>query len=703
MSSLNMFMDGRKHSRLPRLSVGIAFMLVLSLLLSPMAVYAEMQEPATVEAPAEALEEVQEAAAVPSLTDDSANAFLDQFFSHPEIEAMLQGAAVSIVKDGEVLALRGFGWSDVEQNVPVDPESTVFRIASVSKVFTAVAIMQLVEQGKIDLNEDIQTYLGGIQVENPFDAPVTVAHLLTHTTGFEIRDPHPSDIHTNLDEYVSIEDYVRANMPPVVREPGSSYMYDNFASLLQGYIVEQVSGEPFETYMDKHMFEPLGMHDSGFMLEGKLLDNLAVGYNSAGQPLDVYTLRPTVMPHGGMLTTAADMSKFMIAFLNGGEGENGRILSEASIQEMTKYRALIHDLMPSTAYGFEASRQLPGAGASDQIVTKAGDLSGFSSYLWFMPEENTGVFVTYNNNAPLRDQLFAAFIYQFFPQYAAPAALEAFEPLSDEQLKQFEGLYIDLRQQSLVTLVRAEEGQLILSSVFAGDIPFAQAGELLFADQNGMFIAFQRDDQGEIAYLDEPYLNPLGWARKADQPEGFRDVSEDHPYAEYIYGLQSLGLYPNDADEAFEPERLVTRAEYIQNLMMVSGLKEGSSNPSVFEDVYGHEAAPYIQFAYEMGIVSGNEHGLFEPDRPITRQEAATVIYRSYLSLFPEGQFDEVKLAGETSPWAEDAVKMMAGLGYFGPEVDVEEDGSVNFYSKQPMTRQEEAAHHYLLLTKPIF
>src|SRR5690606_12900146 len=122
---------------------------------------------------------------------------------------------------------------------------------------------------------------------------------------------------------VSIEDYVRANMPPVIREPGTSYMYDNFAYLLLGLIVQNVSGEPFEQYIDKHVFEPLGMFNSTYELSGRLMEQLATGYDAKNEPIEPYLFSPTIMPHGGMLSTGEDMGKFMMAFLNGGEGPNG--------------------------------------------------------------------------------------------------------------------------------------------------------------------------------------------------------------------------------------------------------------------------------------------------------------------------------------------------------------------------------------------
>lgn len=632
-------------------------------------------------------------------TDNYFSAFLNEFMTTPEIAALYEGAAVTIVKDGEVVVQQGFGYADKSQEEVVDPNETVFRVASVTKSLTAVAVMQLVEQGLIDLDADIQTYLGDIEYDNPFDQPVTMKHLLSHTSGFEIRDPDVSLFNDDFERFVEIEDYVRAKMPPVVREPGTSYMYGNFDSLVQGLIVQNVSGQPFEDYMEEHIFAPLEMNSSGFLLEGNLLDNLATGYDPMGEPMDVYAVMPTVMPHGGMLTTADDMGKFMIAFLEDRASGAELLLTEQSVEEMIEYRVATHPLLPSTTYGFESASQLPGAGSSQDVITKAGDLMGFSSYLWFVPEENLGVFVTYNNNGPLRDVLYANLMVSFFPQYVSPADLGDYTPSVD--LSRFEGMYIDLRMASLINTIEVGgEGELIISNAFLGPQTLYQLDDLLFGDENGMLFGFVENEDGTIAYLDEPYLNPLGFAIKTPAAAGFVDVDGDHPFSNYIYALQSYGLYPNDASEAFEPERPVTRAEYIKNVLFISGLK-GSDNPVVFADVVDHPAEAEIQLAYELGFIVGDGKGNFAPDRAITRQEVATIVWRSYQALYPPNHFDFIELGGETDEWAVSAVKLMLGLGLFGPEVQVDEQGALDFLSKQTLLRQEEAAHHYLLLTLP--
>src|SRR5690606_40063382 len=141
----------------------------------------------------------------------------------------------------------------------------------------------------------------------------------TPTSAFEDRDPQEGRMITDHDFYISMEDYIAQYMPPIVREPGTAYMYDNFAYLLLGKIVQNVSGQPYEQYMEEHIFAPLGMENSGFLLNDHLLERLVTTYDPALQPIPPYTYEPTVMPEGGMLATAEDISKFMIAFLNGGQ------------------------------------------------------------------------------------------------------------------------------------------------------------------------------------------------------------------------------------------------------------------------------------------------------------------------------------------------------------------------------------------------
>ena len=646
----------------------------------------------------------EQAAGTP-LTAETAAEFLEKFFHSELAKPHYTGAAVVIVKDGAVIAQEGFGLADAERKEAVDPAGTLFRIASVSKTFTAVAVMQLVEQGKIDLDEDIRAYLPELKFDNPFDTPVTVADLLTHRSGFEPREPQSGDLHTDYDLHVSMEDYAKQHMPPVVREPGTAYMYDNFAYLLLGLIVENVSGQPFEDYMAEHVFSPLGMDSGGFILDRERLERLATGYPApGGEPIEPYVFRPTVMPHGGMVATAEDIGKFMIAFLNEGAApDGGRVLSAESVAAMSEYRSAIHPLMPDTTYGFEAAAQLPMAGASSAVLTKLGDLPGNSSMLLLLPEEETGVFLTYNQTGTLRDLFYMQFMAAFFPAYGAPADLTAFAEEPAVNLEALEGLYTDLRMSTIVYKVEAgENGMLSLSDALLGNRVFRHAGGNLFVD--GMlqrFAAFRVDDDGSV-YMRETALNPLGYARKAEAPAGYEDVAADHPYAPFILGIQSLGYYPNEAGLAFEPERPVTRAELVWHMLAVSGLKGSDSDTYAFTDIADHPLAPYIQEAAGLGLVSGDGKGRFDPDRPATRQEAAVIVWNAYKLLFPEAIFARISVEGNTAAWATPAARMMVALGLHGPEVAASESGVPIYNGAEVLTRQEEAALLYKLLLTPV-
>lgn len=642
-------------------------------------------------------------AAAETWTAESLDAFLDAFFASEQAKPLYTGAAVVIVKDGRVIAQKGYGYANAAEQAEVDPADTVFRVASVSKTFTAVAVMQLAEQGKIDLQADIRTYLPGVEFENPFDTPVSVEHLLLHRSGLEVRDPRPTDLHPDFDAFTSIEDYVILHMPPVVREPGTAYMYDNFAYLLLGLIVQNVSGQPFEDYMEEHVFQPLGMENSSFELTTPLMERTAIGYDPANQPIAPYAFTPTILPQGGMLSTAEDMGKFMIAFLNGGKTASGEILKEQTVKEMSVYRSAMDPLMPDTTYGFEAPPQQPAAGSSEDVLTKLGDLPGNSSMLMLIPEQNTGVFLTYNKTGILRDLFYAQFMSTFFPSYIAPAELAPFEPLAPEKLEPLEGLYSDLRLSGIVTSVEVNpEGGLTLSDAYLGPRPLRQVDDNLFVDElTKRFTAFQIDEPSGRVYMKEPYLNPLGYARQGEKPAGFADVEDSDPYAPFILALQSLGHYPNESETAFQPENAVTRAELVRHLLVVSGIRGSMSDQYAFTDIQGHPLAPYIQAASELGMISGDGKGRFDPDRAATRQEAAVMVWSVSRKLYPDALFADTPLAGDTDAWAVPAVKMMVALGYHGPEVALSEDGAADFRSKEPMTREQTAAFLYRLLLQP--
>ncbi|NIU59138.1 MAG: serine hydrolase, partial [Phycisphaerae bacterium] len=162
----------------------------------------------------------------------------------------------SVVKDGELFFAKGYGYADLEKDIPVDPEQTIFSIGSVGKTFTWTAVMQLVEQGKLDLDADVNTYLD-FRIPDTYPQPIAIKHLLTHTSGFE--EVWIGSVVLDASDQVPPREWLISHMAARMRPPGDCAAYSNFNAMLAGYIVSRVSGQPYEQYIQEHILDPLGM------------------------------------------------------------------------------------------------------------------------------------------------------------------------------------------------------------------------------------------------------------------------------------------------------------------------------------------------------------------------------------------------------------------------------------------------------------
>ena len=616
--------------------------------------------------------------------------FADEFMAEQQnTDLAVPGAAIVVVKDDKVLLEKGYGYADKERQIPVDPRKTVFRIGSVTKTFTAAAVMQLVEQGKIDLHVDINKYLEeGIRIRNPFDQPVTMHHLLTHSTGFDVTIETMDDFHDDLTKFVSLSDYVKQRMPDVVRKPGESYMYDNFAFVLQGYIIERVTGIPFHQYMKQNLFQPLDMLNTDLLLTDEVLSHLAKAY-VGGQALDPYALTPTESPDGGMNATASDIGKFMISQLQDGVYQNKRIWSKESIRQMHQYHVAIHPRVEDATYGYEGAFE-PEHNNGQKVITKGGDLIGFSSYMWLIPEQKVGVFFTCNTSSDLRSAWFIAFMDRYFPSTdASPKPVPLNTP--QEQLRRFEGEYSDARiSVALTTITAIGDGELLVESLM-GKQKVKQIEPLLFKDETGKLMAFKENSDQSISYF--KYMNPVSYSQKITTPK-YQDVLAISEYAPYIRHLQLIGILKGN-HENFEPTRAMTRAEATALIIRILGVQL-SQEPVKFKDTAGNWAAAQIQTAVQLGIVEGRTDDAFSPEDPVTRQEAALMIARAFKEQFAnypaELRTDDIELSGPTDEWALEAVKTMVALGLHGPEVAPSKVGTVDYHSRRELTREEAAA-----------
>lgn len=611
-------------------------------------------------------------------------AFTDAFFNQPHIKNQLTGAVFVVVKDGKILVNKGYGYANLEKKTPVDPNRTVFPVASISKVFTATGIMQLAEQGKIQLNEDVQTYLGDIKLTNKTNAPLTMKHLLTHTTGFDFTDSLESTEHRT--QPIPLETYVRENMPTVVRKPGEAFRYDNFASMLQGYIVQKVSGKSFNHYITENIYEPLNMKSSGFLLTPEMKNRLATGYNATNKSFPVYVPNPIEQPEGGMFSTGQDMAAFMMAHLNKGTLGSHRILNKDTAKMMQTIQYAIHPKFPNMAYGFETYYH---SSHNNQVVIgKGGDIPGFHSWMWLLPEQKVGGFVVFNKDIDFREELFKAFMDHYYP---VQKQKQKYMASTKEQLRRFEGVYRDLRVNPLVTTITAtKQGQLLVEDPM-GKHTLRQVEPLLFKDAAGNMLAFKESADGQIAYLQ--YHNPVSMAEKLPTPKPFSDVPATHPYASYSRNVQQFGVLQGDANGRFHPESPVTRAEFVGELIRLIGVRP-SPHPVIFTDTRNNKYAREIQAAVEAGAIKGVTKQIFEPDRPITRQEAASIIWGISQALL-SAQSVDAPLRGDVDPWASSAVKYAVANKLYGPEIVLDKKGFVDYKAKKPLLRQEAAALLY--------
>ena len=370
------------------------------------------------------------------LTAEDVNAWLDGKLPDALKNGDIPGAVVSVVKDGQVVTTRGYGWADTGasggQPVAVDPQTSLFRVASISKIPTSIAAMQLVEQGKVDLDTDISAYLD-FEIERRFDEPLTLRHLLTHSAGF--------DEHGSLTPGTDLEAYVKNDPPAQVFAPGTTPGYSNYGMALAGYIVQRVSGQPFETYVREHVLEPAGMTTSTYEqpLPAGLAGSLGPGYTSTGEEVPFEVMGD--FPAGSLTVSAPDFAAFMNAQLS----RSPKLLREETWEQMWS-PGLGEDKLGNRAKAgemglgyFELTRH------GRRIVEHSGDHTrGWHSQFELYPEEKTGIFISYNGDGnesarSLREDLAQGFADRYFPGETVKASGSKD---SAERARQVAGSYI---------------------------------------------------------------------------------------------------------------------------------------------------------------------------------------------------------------------------------------------------------------------
>ena len=299
------------------------------------------------------------------------------------------GVTVSIVAGNQVVLSKGYGLGNVQDGLPVSADKTRFQIASITKLFTWTAVMQLVEEGKLDLHTDIQEYLPGLTIPKTYAKPITMAHLMSHTAGLEDRPIGLFD-----SRQMPLRDALKENLPKRIRPPGQLFSYSNHGTAMAGLIVANLSGLTWEEYVQQNILAPLGMKETrtNQPYTEEIDANMSRGYRySRGQYIPQPYAYCPIAPAAAITTTADDMTRFMRAHLNQGKFAGAHILQPPTVELMHSDLHRNHPLATPGAHGFLVYER-----NTIRSIGHNGGMLCFFSDLRLYPAQDIGIFVAQN-------------------------------------------------------------------------------------------------------------------------------------------------------------------------------------------------------------------------------------------------------------------------------------------------------------------
>lgn len=462
----------------------------------------------------------------------------DKKISENELEAFVDGVVdanmklndiggfvVSIVKDGKIAFQKGYGYEDYENNVKVNSKTSVFRVGSVSKLFTWTSIMQLYENGDLDLDTDINEYLD-FKIEEKYSKPITIKNLLTHTAGFE--DSYYGFSKKENDNIPELGDFLKNHELKRVFPPGEYSAYSNYGAALAGYIVERKSGIKFEEYIENKIFKPLEMKNSTAkcIYPDNILENLAHPLipESGEYKTDEFEYMAE-SPSGAFGTTATDMANFMNAYLNDGIYKNNRILKKETIDLVFKRLFSNDDRVNGIAHGFyeKSSNDL-------QILGHGGDIENYHSSISLIPEENLGIFISTNSNNG--NALKSIFLKTLLDKYYPEEDNEFKQVVNEKNYKEYNGVYLSRRSgyKNILKInnflqsikISSENDYLVVSNILGSSKDkFYETKEDIFENKKRTEkIVFQKDDnEKNYLFLNSYPVNSYKKTSFIDNPE----------------------------------------------------------------------------------------------------------------------------------------------------------------------------------------
>jgi len=450
--------------------------------------------------------------------------FFDSLIESEMGKFHIPGVSFLLVQDSSILFSKGYGIANMDEESLVIPSKTVFYTGSVSKLFTATAIMQLAEQGKLQLDHDVNSYLEDFKIDDNFKEGVTIKNLLTHTGGFEEKNIGMAAL--SKEQVIPLKDFLSSSKQPRVLPPARYLSYSNYGYTLLGYLVEIISGMAFHAYVKENIFSPLGMHNSSFNYPKEAFSDLAFAYTYHNGK---YTKMPSVYlnvgPAGSMLSTSTDMSKFMIAHLQNGSYLGKEILQPGTVDLMHSRLFSQHPEMAGWCYGFYERFV-----EDERIIEHAGDIAGYSSLLALIPEKKLGLFINYNGGEGMvygfREKIIEEFIHNYFPASIELEEIAEIEIRDD--IKRYSGRYRLNRYsrqslEKLMAIVMEAKVEVLDSNSLRFEVKdflkipastWVQVKPLLFKNpENGRFLSFMEDKNGKITHMNFRFGTPSNFEK----------------------------------------------------------------------------------------------------------------------------------------------------------------------------------------------
>lgn len=443
------------------------------------------------------------------------HSFMDSVITGKMDSLNVPGVLTVVMNRDSILFSKGYGYANIEEERPVDPGKTIWRLASISKVVTGTAVMQLVENGVLDLDTNINSYLKNLTVPEENYGPITLRHLLTHTPGFDDRYLNKS--FRTEEEWPDLNTFLNDILPQRIFPPGEIYSYSNIGNALAALVVEDVTGLDFNTYCRQNIFIPLEMHQTSFrVLNEQMADQLYTGYVFEN---NTFTSTPFDYlgdyPAGQLLSTGEEFSRFMMSHLNRGEYDNAQILTGNTVEEMHSTQFKQHPkLNGSVGYTFHITEE-----RGKEVVRHGGGYMGLSTRMWLLPEEGAGLFIAANLlSSPILDEISYTFLEEYFQNDTTAIADYPLQDLPDYDpyVSKYTGYYRTTRHThhdftkvfllagfiSDLELRESEEGMLVMPDLSGEDRRLIQVEPGLFQSiDDDYFMNFKLDENGEPVYL----------------------------------------------------------------------------------------------------------------------------------------------------------------------------------------------------------